>query len=251
GRESVDVLDDRVPDVPADEHASAPERQHAFDERRRRGLPLRAGDPDDRRGAEAEEEGHLREHRDLAVERAEDRRRARTDARDDEDEVRVGERDVVARWAEHERRGNVAEPLDALAELFARHAVGDRDLRAFRHQETSEAGCGPTFADSDDGHAANAELFGPDLWIEQHGHARRPMKPSCVPYRPSGPRPPYDHRSAPPLFVQMPATSMSRTPLAASCATFADQRSNTISPSRSWRCSLKRPRSFARASSIV
>src|SRR5207247_6177790 len=49
--EAVDLLDDRGPDVPAHDDAPGSEREHALDERRRGGLSLRSGDPDDRRAA--------------------------------------------------------------------------------------------------------------------------------------------------------------------------------------------------------
>src|SRR5438477_437449 len=79
-----------------------PAREDALEHHRGRGLPLRAGHADDRRGAETEEQADLGEHRDVALQRAHDRRRARPDPGDHEHQLGIGEREVVARWAEDE-----------------------------------------------------------------------------------------------------------------------------------------------------
>src|SRR5258705_4271757 len=97
-----------------------------------------------------------------------------------------------------------------------------------RHEETREARCGASLAEPDDGHAAVAEVLAPDLRVEEEAHARLPMNPSWVPYVPSGSRPRYDHRSAPPESVQTLDISMRVTPAERSCAVFAAQRSITI-----------------------
>src|SRR5207302_1380897 len=143
---------------------------------------------------------------------------------------------VVARRTEDELDGNVADPLDPFLEVVGALRIGDGDDGALAHEETRQArGCAP-LAETDDRHAPSPEFVRVDLLIEQDGHPRsRPMKPSCVPYRPCASRARYDQRSAPPLFVQIPATSISGTPSDASWAAFADQRSKTILPSRSRR----------------
>ena len=178
-----DLLDDGVTDVPADEHAPPPRGEHAIDQRRRGGLSLGAGDADDRRGTQAKEERDLRQHGDARLKRAQDRRRPRAHTRDYEDEVGMGERDVVARWAEHEFHPvrEVAQPRDPLAEVFPRLRVGDRHARLLADEEARKPGRCPAFSEPDDGHAAVPELVGADLGIEEHSHAERPRNASCVP----------------------------------------------------------------------
>ena len=68
---------------------------------------------DDRRRTEPEEEAHLGQDRDVALQRSQDRRRPRADPRHDEHELRVREGQVVARRAEHEldRRARVKPRL--------------------------------------------------------------------------------------------------------------------------------------------
>src|SRR5437867_8843505 len=236
GAEVVDLLDDGGPDVAADHDAPRSEGEDALDERRRRRLALRAGDPDDGPPEESEEERHFGQNRNPAVQRAKDGRRSRSDARDHEDEVGLRESGLVRRRAENERDlfGHVTQARDPIRELLSRLRVGDRDLGPLAHEEARETGGRPAFSEADDRHAPAAELVGGDLGIERYRHAApasRPMKPRCVPYRPSASRPRYDHRSWPPLRVQIRDTSIDSTPRSWSCATFADQRSNTIAPS--------------------
>ena len=73
-----------------------------------------------------------------------------------------------------------------------------------------------------------------------------PMNPSCVPYIPSGSRPRYDQRSAPPESVQTADISIRVTPTDRSCAVFAAQRSITIRSS-----TLRRQLSPIRSFTIV
>src|SRR3989304_1861713 len=89
-------------DVAADDHPPRSLLEDATDKRRGRGLPLRPGDPDDPGRAEAEEEPDLGEDRDLALPRPQDRRRAGGGPRAHEHEIRIGQRDVVARRTEPE-----------------------------------------------------------------------------------------------------------------------------------------------------
>ena len=181
-----------------DKDAPPPERQDALDERRRGRFSLRAGDADDRRGRQTEKERHLRKDGNAAGERAEDRGRPRADARDDKNEIGVGERLVVARRPQDEIDPRVAEPGDPVDELLGRLRVRDGHDRALADKKSREARGGAAFAESDDRHAPAAELLGGDLGVEGDRHAAptgRPIKPSCVPYRPSASRPRYDHRS--------------------------------------------------------
>src|SRR3989338_4715349 len=96
------LLDRGAADVAADDPPPMSLLEDATDKRRGRGLPLRPGDPDDPGRAEAEEEPDLGEDRDLALPRPQDRRRARADPRHHEHEIRIGQRDVVARRTERE-----------------------------------------------------------------------------------------------------------------------------------------------------
>src|SRR5207237_55758 len=119
-----------------------------------------------------------------------------------------------------DRRADVAtdkdapppERQDARDELLGRLRVRDGHDRALADKKSREARGGAAFAESDDRHAPAAELLGSDLGIEGDRHPCRPMKPSCVPYRPSASRPRYDHRSCPPLSVQIRDTSIDSTP---------------------------------------
>ena len=184
-REPVDLLDDRMSDVAPHEHRARPEREHALDQRCGRCLSLGAGDPDDRRRTQAEEERHLGQHRDALFERAKDRRRAGPDTRDHEHEIGIRERLVVTRRAELELDGKIAEPRHSFRELLAGLGIGDRDVRAFPYEEARQTRGRPALAESDDRHAASREFVRPYLGIEEQSQSGRlpllPMKPSCVP----------------------------------------------------------------------
>ena len=181
--EVVDFLDDRGPDVAADDDAPRPLRKDAVDERRGGGLPLRAGDADDRRGGEPEEEGHLGQHGNAAVESAKDGRRPWSYPGDHEHEVRFRQRRFVGRGAEDELDlfGDVAEARDPVDQLLAGLGVGDRDVCALADQEAREPRGRTALSQTDDRHAPAAELLGGHLGIERHGHFGRPMNPSWVP----------------------------------------------------------------------
>ena len=180
--EPVELLDDGAADVASGDHAARTALQDALEHGGGRGLPLRPGDADDRRRAEAEEETHLGEHRDVALQRAEDRGRPRADAGDHEDVVGIGQREVIAGRTEDELHRCVAEARDALRAFIARRGIADRHPRAARDEKSREALGGPAATEPDDRHALAAELVPGDRRVEEHRHGRRrPRKPSCVP----------------------------------------------------------------------
>ena len=158
--EPVHLVEDGVADVAAEQDVTAGRLEHRCDERGGRRLPLRAGDPDDRRGAEPEEELHLAPHRHAALGGTAERRRVGTHAGDPEDEVGLFDRRGLRALAERERDVETREPGAALLELRRPLRVGDRHPRAVPQEEPHERDGGAPLAQADDRDVPPRELVG-------------------------------------------------------------------------------------------
>ena len=177
GRQLEESLDDRDPDVPAeDDRMVRIGRQQRGSQRRGRRLALGPGHPDGRGRAEPQEEVGLRdEGRDRRVaagagidQRPERRAQARLGGRvvgrdrgrgGDQVGLRPGRRRIDRR-PEGERHGPPTEGRDRIAQLVRRTAVVDRHSRAGIGQEAGQ--CQPAASQAEDRHGTVAECPGAD-----------------------------------------------------------------------------------------
>ena len=149
----VDLRAERVADVAADEHVMAARLEHPPGQRRRRRLPLRAGDRDDAAAQPARGQLQLAHDRHARGARLGDRRLRGRHTGTQHDQIGAEQR-LPPVPAEFELHAGVAQ-LRVLVDRLAR--VGERDRRAAPDEQLRRRDAAPRRADHDDPLARDGE----------------------------------------------------------------------------------------------